>query len=530
MTHDQILNWEHFQRNYFSFPKAGLALDLSKMQFPDNFWEEVEPRLQSAYEEMDRLESGAIANRDENRMVGHYWLRNPKIAPSSEIRESIEGTLNEIKAFANKIHTGEIRGDGGLFTELLLIGIGGSALGPQFVSNALSQPRRDKMGIHFFDNTDPDGMARVIATIGSRLSQTLCIVVSKSGGTKETRNGMLEAQNAFAKSGLSFTHSAVAITQSGSELDKIARTQGWISTFPMWDWVGGRTSETSAVGLLPAALQGFDIDGILAGAAACDEQSRSKKTSDNPAALLAASWLAATGGKGEKNMVILPYKDRLELLSKYLQQLIMESLGKKLDRRGLEVFQGITVFGNKGATDQHSYIQQLKDGIPDFFATFVEVLGDGECSSLEVEKGVTSGDFLQGFLLGTRAALAEANRQSITISIPNTSPFTVGSMIALFERAVGFYASMLNINAYHQPGVESGKAAAGRILILNQKLMHFMKLNAGNGFIVSDLHRAISYEGSVEEVFKLCERFAHNPFTGIAKMGDGFTAKYFYRS
>src|SRR5439155_19164473 len=137
-----------------------------------------------------------------------------------------------------------------------VIGIGGTALGPQFVANALGHPRTDKLTLHFFDNTDPDGMDRVLATIGEDLGRTLCIVISKSGETKETRNGMLEAKAAYERAGLDFDRHAVAVTGKRSELDEGAKT--WLRRFPMWNWVGGRTSERSAVGLLPAALQGLD--------------------------------------------------------------------------------------------------------------------------------------------------------------------------------------------------------------------------------------------------------------------------------
>src|SRR5206468_4616040 len=137
----------------------------------------------------------------------------------------------------------------------LVIGIGGSALGPQFVSHALGYPAADKLAVYFFDNTDPDGMDRTLARLRTQLGQTLCIVISKSGGTKETRNGMLETRAAYDAAGLPFGAHAVAITEVGSELDNYASQNGWLARFPMWDWVGGRTSETSAVGLLPAAVQ-----------------------------------------------------------------------------------------------------------------------------------------------------------------------------------------------------------------------------------------------------------------------------------
>ena len=455
--------WERFQKYYKEYISLGMGLDISRMNFPENFFDTHKDLIDKAFANMNALEKGEIANPDENRRVGHYWLRAPELAPTEELQKEIKNTLDKILDFADEVHSGELEGAGGPFENILLIGIGGSALGPQFVSRALGNPSTDQMKVFFFDNTDPDGMDRTLAEIGSDLDVTLCVVISKSGGTKETRNGMLEAKAAYQKRGLCFEDHAVAITMEGSALYSMAAENDcWLETFPMWDWVGGRTSETSAVGLLVAALQGIDIEDMLAGAAACDAVTR-QSSMDNPAMLLALMWYYAGSGKGLKDMVILPYKDRLELLSKYLQQLIMESLGKALDLDGNEVHQGIAVYGNKGSTDQHAFVQQLRDGINNFFVTFIEVQKDRESASIPVEPGVYSGDYLQGFLLGTRQALFESGRESITITISDVSPYSVGILIALYERAVGFYASLININAYHQPGVEAGKKAAKAI-------------------------------------------------------------------
>jgi glucose-6-phosphate isomerase len=260
------------------------------------------------------------------------------------------------------------------------------------------------------------------------------------------------------------------VTGVGSQLDQYAKQHRWLARFPMWDWVGGRTSVMSAVGLLPLALQGLDVGGILEGAAAMDQWTRATKTQKNPAMMLALSWHFAGGGRGAKDMVVLPYKDRLMLFSKYLQQLVMESLGKKLDLDGREVNQGLAVYGNKGSTDQHAYVQQLRDGLNNFFVTFIEVRKARTVPGPHVEPGVTSGDYLQGFLRGTRQALYEAGRDSVTVSIPAVSPQTVGALIALYDRAVGLYASLVNVNAYHQPGVEAGKKAASAILKLHARV------------------------------------------------------------
>jgi glucose-6-phosphate isomerase len=180
--------------------------------------------------------------------------------------------------------------------------------------------------------------------------------------------------------------------------------------------------------------------------------------------MLALMWHFAGAGRGQKDMVVLPYKDRLVLFSKYLQQLVMESLGKELDLDGQKVNQGIAVYGNKGSTDQHAYVQQLRDGVNNFFITLIEVRKATAATTLEVEPGVTAGDYLQGFLRGTRQALFDGGRDSITVSVPEVSPKIIGALIALYDRAVGFYASLVNINAYHQPGVEAGKKAASAVL------------------------------------------------------------------
>ena len=509
--------WERFQKYYTEFPDLGLAVDLSRMNVDDAFFASMEPKIQKAFVEMDALEKGAIANADENRMVGHYWLRNPTLAPAPEIRREIEAALVKIKSFAGKIHAGELRGAGGAFKNFLLIGIGGSALGPQFVANALSNPDTDKLKPFFFDNTDPDGMNRVLAIIGADLDKTLTIVISKSGGTKETRNGMLIAEAAYKKAGLDFGKHAVAVTMAGSELDIQSTNNHWLEKFPMWDWVGGRTSELSAVGLLPSALQGFNIDEMLSGANACDDLTRTKVTAENPAALIALAWFVSGNGKGLKNMVVLPYKDRLELFSKYLQQLLMESLGKELDRDQKVVNQGITVLGNKGSTDQHSYIQQLRDGLNDYFATFIEVLKDQTSASLDVEPNVTSGDFLHGFFLGTRQALAENNRESLTITIGEVNAHNIGLLIALFERAVGLYASLININAYNQPGVESGKKAASNVITLQNKITKFISANKGKNYSVIEIGKAIEADQDLELIFKICEHLKSNPNHYISK-------------
>jgi glucose-6-phosphate isomerase len=499
--------WNRYKTHLCRIDSVGLTLDISRMTFDDGFFAKMDPAIQKAYAAMDALEKGAIANPDENRMVGHYWLRAPELAPKPELTKEIKDTLASIKTFAADVHSGKIKPPTtGKFSHVLSIGIGGSALGPEFVADALGHPLTDKMYVHFIDNTDPEGIARVLATLEGELAETLTIVCTKSGGTPETRNGMLIVSEAYKAAGLDFASHAVAITMFGSKMDKVAVEGKWLARFPMFDWIGGRTSELSTVGLLPAALQGVDIQAMLDGAAAIDIATRNKDTAKNPAALLALMWFHATGGKGQKDMVVLPYKDRLLLFSRYLQQLVMESLGKRLDLDGKRVDQGISVFGNKGSTDQHAYVQQLRDGINNFFLTFIRVLKDGG-SKLEVEPNATAGDFLQGFLLGTRTALFDNDRQSLTITIPEVTPRSVGVLIALFERAVGFYGTLVNVNAYHQPGVEAGKKAAATILETQAKVLAALTTTPQTAEAIA---KATGSEDSAETVFHILEHLAAN--------------------
>jgi glucose-6-phosphate isomerase len=247
-----------------------------------------------------------------------------------------------------------------------------------------------------------------------------------------------------------------------------------------------------------------------------DRLTRIAEVRRNPAALLAMAWHAGSDGCGAKDMVILPYKDRLALFSRYLQQLVMESLGKERDLAGKVVHQGLAVYGNKGSTDQHAYVQQLRDGVPNFFATFIEVARDRGGASIEVERGVTSGDYLSGLLQGTRRALYENGRGSITITVPDASAKTVGMLIALYERAVGLYASLINVNAYHQPGVEAGKKAAASVLALQQDLVAALRKQGDAGATCAQLAAAVAPDDA-ETAFKILEHLAANPGRGVSK-------------
>ena len=476
-TQPEGLNqWNRFSKYLWFNEELKFWLDISKINFDETQLNDFEEKFKDVFESINSLENGSISNYSENRQVGHYWLRNSSLSPDIEIKKNIDNQVLEIKNFSIKILKGEIKSiSDEKFKNVLWVGIGGSALGPLLIIESL-QKEHFGLNFHFIDNVDPFLINEKLNKLQDQFSSTLIVIVSKSGGTPEPRIAMEAIQNEYKKFGLNSSSNSVAITMRDSALYNKAKSENWLDIFDMPDWVGGRTSITSAVGLLPLSLIGDDIETFLRGASQMDEATRCIDIMNNPAALLAISWYLSGKGIGLRDMVVLPYRDRLQVFSKYLQQLVMESLGKKFDRSGNLVNQGITVFGNKGSTDQHAYVQQLRDGLDNFFCIFIELLDtplNHNSNSFDNPK-----DYLSGFLQGTRSALSSEGRQSITITINKLNSYTLGALIALFERTVSFYAELININAYDQPGVEAGKKAAA-IVLETQKQVKII-LNSNN--------------------------------------------------
>lgn len=504
--------------NVFEYPTIGLSVDFSGTGLDLGALQtELASRLHRAIVAMRDLESGKIANPDENRMVGHYWLRNPSLAPTPEIRHAILETLQQVDSFALRVRGGELRGQTGPFRNFLLVGIGGSALGPQLLAHAFRNAKQSGLRPNFVDNTDPDGMFRVVNDIGNDIGRTLCIIVSKSGKTKETHNGMIFLEKAYARAGLKFENHAVAITMPTSTLQRYAEEHRWLKTFPIWDWVGGRTSFFSAVSLLPAALIGVPLWSLVAGGRACDEITRNAKFELNPALQMAATWYYFTEIAKKSCLAVIPYKDSLEYLARFLQQLVMESIGKEKDLSGNVVNKGLVVFGNKGSSDQHSYLQQLRDGIDNTFTTLINVGRQRSDQALGSEDS-TVGDYLFGFSLGTKQALDSKSRRTITLTIYDDLPFSLGVLIALFERTVGYLASLLDINAYHQPGVEAGKLAAEEIVGLRLKVLQLLRRDRRIPMTVEEISCRLQSGVSELLLFKICEYLAANPRFGVQKI------------
>ena len=512
--HDPVALWQRFCALLWHDPTQGIWLDVSRMGLSLADLDQLTPRFDRAFSAMAALEGGAIANADEGRQVGHYWLRTPSLAPDPQAGAHVSAEVDAIEALARDVLTGARTAPaGGPFTDVLWIGIGGSGLGPLLMIRALQQQGKG-LPFHFFDNVDPQGMSHTLAALGERLRSTLVVVVSKSGGTPEPRIGMEQARARLEVLGGQWSRQAVAVTMAGSQLDQLAERENWLARFDLPDWVGGRTSITGAVGLLPGALIGADIRAFLSGASRMDVATRVPELRANPAALLAAAWYAAGDGRGRRDMVVLPYRDRLEVFSRYLQQLVMESLGKELDRQGNTVHQGLAVYGNKGSTDQHAYVQQLRDGLDNFFVTFIEALNDP--TDIGPIAGERPQDFLEGFLQGTRAALTEGGRQNLSITVRQFDEAALGALVALFERAVGLYGELVDVNAYHQPGVEAGKKAAAEVLDLQGRLEAL--LADGQARSLSELASDLALP-SPEPLFWTLRHLSHN-LRGLEAQGD----------
>lgn len=497
--------------------KYGFSINFADMKFDQSDLNGLSKKFAAAHKEMIKLEDGAIKNPDENRKVTHFSDRTEY--PKSKL-------FTQVEKFVAKVIKGKITGSTGkAFKSVIVNGIGGSALGPQLMQfaingpywNELSKSKRNGLKIYFLDNTDSAGFLDVLQVV--KPETTLTLTISKSGGTQETKNNLTAMENYYKELELDFNGHAVAITMRDSKLWKHAEKSKWLKILEMAESIGGRTSETSIVGHVPAAMAGIDFKAFLDGAINMDEWTRKEKVLENPAYMLAAMWYIAGKGKGDRNMVIVPYSDRLILLSRYFQQLVMESVGKELDLDGKTVHQGINVFGNKGGTDAHAFIQQLNDGRDDFFVTFIEVLKDA--MPIPLDENMKMGDYLHGFQAGLVEALRSKGRQVIQMQIDEVNEFNLGMIIALYERAVAVYAELININAFHQPGVQAYKLAANGILELREKLIDkLLEMDEISG-TAADISAAVGMPEQEAEIASLLDKAAENcPCDAVSRAWD----------
>ncbi len=385
-------------------------------------------------------------------------------------------TVREIKAFAE--------GLGQAHDHVLVLGIGGSALGTKALLTALRRPawnEWDDEGRDFFprltvlENVDPSSIAAALRRIDPR--RVLVNVISKSGGTAETMAQYLVVRGWLEDSlgAAAYRHLVFTTDPGRGALRELATREG-IATLSVPPEIGGRFSVLSPVGLLPAALVGIDIEALLAGARRAIDRAAADDLLRNPAALYAALHWAADADLAARIHVLMPYSDRLREFAEWYRQLWAESLGKRVDRQGRTVHVGPTPVGAVGATDQHSQVQLFMEGPFDKVITFVDVERAGDDLPLPVRPdlppdlaylpGHTLAELLRAEYQATAAALAQMGRMSCTLRFPDLSPETIGEAIMFFQLATGYAGVWYGIDPFDQPGVELGKrltyAALGR--------------------------------------------------------------------
>lgn len=414
---------------------------------------------------LDSKLNDAAAKMVEKRKAGDMeWRELPY--NQDEVVEDILKTAAEIKE---------------KFDNFVVLGIGGSALGPIAVHQALNHPfynelPKEKRGgcpkFYVMDNVDPERMKALFDVID--IEKTLFNVITKSGSTSETMAQFLLVVD-LLKNKLEDKYKEHIIATTDREkgnLIKIAKAEGF-KTYYIPAGVGGRFSELSPVGLLPAAVCGIDIKEMLAGAAYMDEIVSESDVYKNPAYMAATlQFIAMKSGKNIS--VMMPYADSLKYMADWYAQLWAESLGKKYDLQGNEVFVGQTPVKALGVTDQHSQIQLYTEGPFDKVITFLTVgryrteldipKGYEDIPAVSFLGGHTFNELIHAEQMATEYALLKAKRLNRTIHLPEVNAFTVGQLLYFMEVETAFAGELLNINAFDQPGVEEGKNATYALL------------------------------------------------------------------
>lgn len=360
----------------------------------------------------------------------------------------------------------------------VVLGIGGSSLGPISLQAAINPPyynfmsarrRGGRPRIFFEDNVDPARIANLLEMLDPK--RTLFNVITKSGGTAETLAALLTVHDLLVRKvgAKNLKKHIVATTDPNKgNLRKIADRLE-LPSFPVPGGVGGRFSILTAVGLLPAAMAGIDIMGLLRGAAAMRSRCFEPSLERNPAMLSALHQVIAMTGKGKPIQVMMPYSNQLYYVADWYRQLWAESLGKKTDLAGKTVHAGQTPVKALGATDQHSQVQLYAEGPNDKTITFMRVekftpdveipRGFDDLDGLAYLGGRRFGELINAEQRGTELALTAASRPNSTFVVPKVNEHTLGQLLFLFEMQTAFAGALLNINPFDQPGVEAGKIA-----------------------------------------------------------------------
>ena len=466
---------------------AGLTLDASKQLIDEQALFALAASakgadLAGAYE---RLVTGAEVNITEERAALHTLLRGTAKDELPALAEQVNSTLIRMRETTEAIHSGDhVGGSGQRFTDVINIGIGGSDLGPRMVCRALDQAS-PHLNTHFMSNVDPHDLDVVVRDLNPQT--TLLVICSKTFTTEETLTNAQRARSWLVEGGVSeasISRHVLAVTTNLSEAAEFGISEE--ACFPMWDWVGGRYSVWSAIGLVIALGFGWSaFASFLAGAKAMDEHTRAAECIDNMPMMMALIELWNTRYLNTETHLVLPYSQRLEHLADFLQQLTMESNGKRVTQNGEAINKATApvLWGSAGTIGQHSYYQLLHQGNRQFSADIVLPLTNGDVDK-DAHRKLASNALAQSraFLIGRSAeeslTLAAnkglsselaphfeipGNHPHSTLVMDSVNPQTVGALIAAYEHKTYFLSVLMGLNAFDQWGVELGKVIGKQI-------------------------------------------------------------------
>jgi glucose-6-phosphate isomerase len=482
--------------NTFSLSAAGITLDYSKNRVTDETMHLLMNLATSAdlLGKRDKMFNGSAINTTENRPVLHTALRNfsdkPIYVDGADVMPQIQATLVKLERFVNDISLGKKVGyTGKAFTDVVSIGIGGSFLGPKIMSEALKPYQQLQLKVHFIANVDGCHIHDVLSKINPET--TLFITSSKTLTTQETLRNTLTARDWFVATATSeeVKYHFACVSSNVAAAEKLGIDKDNI--FPMWDWVGGRYSVWSAIGLPLALAIGFDkYRNFLQGAFEMDEHFTHAPLEKNLPVILALLGIWYRNFYGAQSQVLLPYYHYLRGLPAYIQQLDMESNGKSisLDNKSLSYDTGPIIWGSEGTNGQHSFhqlIHQSKTPIPvDFLMPLIShhEIGNhhdmlaancfGQSQALmegqtlpEVKAAMKKAncDVSEIQKLSTHKVM-EGNKPSNTLLFEKLTPKVLGSLIAMYEHKVFVQGVIWKVNSFDQWGVELGKSLGNKVL------------------------------------------------------------------
>ena len=462
----------------FSLKGAGILYDFSRQRMDDKtmdlLFELAETR--KLKQQFIAMVSGEKVNVTENRAALHTAARNfsdnPVFVDDKDVMPEIRKVRDDIRDFASKVHEGKITGSTGKpFRHVVVIGIGGSYLGTEFVAQALDQSADKNIELMFLSNVDIHNFGSIASTIDPET--TLWIVISKSYTTAETMANANQAYAFMKEKGLDPAQHFVTVTSKGSPGDDPSNPV--LSSFHMFDFIGGRYSVASAVGGVPLSLySGYErFERFLRGAQDMDLHVQDASIEENISLIAALISIWNNNFLGYPSHAIIPYASPLSKLAAHIQQLNMESNGKSVTKHGkpLDEPSGTIIFGEPGTNAQHSFFQLAHQGRP-FPIDFIGVINPHYKQYKSQSKGVTNHQELWSNLIAQPQALAigkkdenpaksfSGNRPSSTLILNDLSPENIGRLLSFYEAKTVFEAFIWGINPFDQFGVELGKILA----------------------------------------------------------------------